>query len=160
MHHTTDKVVIKFLEEHIFSRFGCPKKIITDNAKAFSSVALIDFCSDNHVSLGHSTAYYPQGNGLAESTNKNLVKIIKKILGQNKRNWDSQLKYALWEDRISTKREIGTSPFQLVYGLDAILLVQLGTPVMKILQDICEEPNDLQRRIYQLIQVHENMRNS
>jgi hypothetical protein len=29
----TDKVVIKFLEEHIFSRFGCPKKIIVDNAK-------------------------------------------------------------------------------------------------------------------------------
>jgi hypothetical protein len=26
---------------------------------------------------------------------------------------------------------------------------------MKILQDICEETNDLQRRIYQLIQVHE-----
>jgi len=29
---TTDVVVIKFLEENILSRFGCPRKIITDNA--------------------------------------------------------------------------------------------------------------------------------
>jgi hypothetical protein len=83
--------------------------------------------------LGHSIAYYSQRNGLAESINKNLVKIIKKILRLNKRNWDSQLKYALWDDRISTKISIETSPFQLVDELDIVLPVQLGTPVMKII---------------------------
>jgi hypothetical protein len=35
--------------------------------------------------LGHSTAYYPQGNGLAESSNKTLVNIIKKTLQENKK---------------------------------------------------------------------------
>jgi hypothetical protein len=29
---TIDYVIIKFLEENILARFGCPKKIITDNA--------------------------------------------------------------------------------------------------------------------------------
>jgi len=28
-------VVIEFLEENILARFGCPRKIITDNAPAF-----------------------------------------------------------------------------------------------------------------------------
>ena len=61
------------------------------------------------------------------------------------------LKYALWEDMITIKKEIGTSPFQLVYGTDVVFPVQLGIPVMKFLQDSQEEPNDIQRRIYALI---------
>jgi hypothetical protein len=31
----TDSVVIDFLEDNILSRFGCPRKIVTDNAQAF-----------------------------------------------------------------------------------------------------------------------------
>jgi hypothetical protein len=33
--NATDSVVINFLEENILSRFGCPRKIVTDNAQAF-----------------------------------------------------------------------------------------------------------------------------
>jgi hypothetical protein len=40
-----------------------------------------------------------------------MVKIIKKLLEDNKRAWDSKLKYALWADHVSTKRAIGTSLF-------------------------------------------------
>ena len=39
-----DLVVMKFLEENIFSRFGCPVKIVTDNAQVFNSVRFINFC--------------------------------------------------------------------------------------------------------------------
>ena len=66
------------------------------------------------------------------------------------------LKYALWADRITIKKAIGTSPFQLVYGTDVVFLVQLGIPVMKFLQDIQEEPNDIQRRVYALIELQQN----
>jgi hypothetical protein len=55
----TDVVIIKFLENNILSHFGCPRKIITDNAAAFRSKKLIDFCSHYHIVFGHSTAYYP-----------------------------------------------------------------------------------------------------
>jgi hypothetical protein len=33
----TDTVIIDFLINNILSRFGCPRRIITDNAKAFTS---------------------------------------------------------------------------------------------------------------------------
>ena len=103
--------------------------------------------------MKHSTPYYPQGNGLAESTNKSIIQSIKKLLSQNKRSWDSMLKYALWADMITIRKEIGTSPFQLVYGTDVVFPVQLGIPVMKFLQDSQEEPSDIQRRIYALIEL-------
>ena len=63
------------------------------------------------------------------------------------------LKYALWADRITIKRAIRTSHFQLVYGTDVVFPIQLGILVMKFLQDIQEEPSDIQRRIYALIEL-------
>jgi len=37
-----DTVVIKFIEENILSRFGCPQQIVTDNETTFSSVKMIE----------------------------------------------------------------------------------------------------------------------
>ena len=126
-------------------------KIITENAQAFKSKRLISFFHQYHITLGHFTAYYPRGNVLAESSNKSIVRIIKKVLQENKRSWHLKLKYALWADRVSTKRSIGTSPYELVYGAKAIFPTSLGVHVMKLLQGLEEEPNAIQRRINQLI---------
>jgi transposase InsO family protein len=132
--NATDSVVINFLEENILARFGCPRKIITDNAQAFKYVAMINFCQKYNIILGHSTTYYPQGNGLAESSNKSLMRIIKKVLTENKKAWHIHLKYALWANRINTKKSIGMSPFQLVYGTYVILPINIALPVMKLWQ--------------------------
>jgi hypothetical protein len=80
----TDVVIVDFLINNILSRFGCPRKIVTYKAKDFTSNKLDKFCSDYNIILSHSTAYYPQGNGLAESSNKSLVRIIKKLTLQRK----------------------------------------------------------------------------
>jgi hypothetical protein len=39
-----DAVIIHFLETNILSRFGCPIKIITDNAAEFKSKNMEKFC--------------------------------------------------------------------------------------------------------------------
>ena len=140
---TTDLVIIKFLEANILSRFGCPRKIITDNASEFNSKKMVDFCHKYHICLGHSTSYYPQGNGITESSNKSLVNIIKKLLEDNKKSWHNKLVHALWVDRMKTKKSIGMSPYQLVYGMDAVFPTSLGVPAMKIFQEIQAKENDV-----------------
>lgn len=130
----TDTVIITFLETNILSRFGCPTKLIIDNATAFKSKRMIDFCNKYHITLGHSIAYYPQGNGLAKSSNKSLVNIIKNLLEDNKKTWNKKLVNSLWADRLTTKKSIGTSPYQLVYGMEVVFPSSLGTPVMNLLQ--------------------------
>ena len=77
-----------------------------DNAPAFKSKTMVNFCERNGIMLKSSTPYYPQGNKLAESTNKNIVNNIKKMLSQKRGAWDTMLKYALWEDRATTKKAI------------------------------------------------------
>ena len=112
---------------------------------------MVNFCQENNIILKQSTPYYPQGNGLAESSNKNIVNSIKKILFENKRSWDSELKFALWADRVTIKKSIGTSPFQLVYGTDVFFPVQLVTPVINFVQEIEEAPDDIRRRMFQIV---------
>ena len=119
--NSTHQVIMIFLYENIFSRFGFPVRLVTDNALAFKVGALIKMCESMGIQLVHSTSYYPQGNGLAESSNKSLVRIIRKLLGTNQKSWDSKLKFALWADRVTDKRSIGTSPFKLVYGTGGYL---------------------------------------
>jgi hypothetical protein len=41
--------------------------------------------------MGQSSNYYPQGNGLAESTKKMLIQIIKKKIATNHKNWHKKL---------------------------------------------------------------------
>jgi hypothetical protein len=76
----TDTVIIHFLETNILSRFSCPVKIITNNVTMFNSKNMEKFYNDYNITLGHSTTYYPQGNGLVESSKFFLTKIIKKLL--------------------------------------------------------------------------------
>ena len=47
------------------------------------------------------------------------------------------------------------SPFQLVYGSNVVFLSCLGVPVMKLLQEQQDEPNHMQRRINQIIELNE-----
>eukprot|EP00253_Pinus_taeda_P028217 PITA_28217 len=131
----TDAVIISFLENNILSRFGCPNKLITDNAAAFKSKRMIEFCNKYKIILGHSTAYHPQGNGLAESSNKSFVNIIKKLLEMNKKIWHKKLVNALWEDRVSRKKSIAS--------------------VVKILQEAGSEEDHMQRILNQMVHLQQ-----
>lgn len=54
-----------------------------DNASLFSGNATTEFSLKRGFKLKYSSNYYPQGNGLAESTNKNIIKIIKRTVDQS-----------------------------------------------------------------------------
>ena len=83
------------------------------------------------------------------------MRTIKKLLQENKKAWNSNLVYALWANMLSTKNLIGTSPFQLVYGTDVVFLASLAMPVMKYIQEDESEHNPTQRRINQLVKIHQ-----
>jgi transposase InsO family protein len=57
--NSTDDQVISFLENNIFSRFGVPLEIITDNGPAFISAKLTQFLAKLGVKHFTSSAYYP-----------------------------------------------------------------------------------------------------
>jgi len=56
---------------------------------------------------------------------------------------------------VNTKNLIDMSPFQQVYGTDVVFPSSLGIPIMKLLQEVDVQPNDLKRRINQMIQLQQ-----
>jgi hypothetical protein len=81
------------------------------------------------------------------------VKIIKTLMEDNTKSWDSKLNFSLLEDKVTTKRSIGTTPFQLVYGTKVVFPSQLALPVEKFLQDKEGGLDDMFRRMHQLVEV-------
>jgi hypothetical protein len=65
------------------------------------------------------------------------------------------IKFSLWVDRATNKKSIGTSPFKLVYGTEAIFPVQLALLVANFLQENDSKPSDLTRRIHNLVELQQ-----
>jgi hypothetical protein len=57
--HAQDEQVIYFLESNIFSRFGLPLEIISDNGPTFISIKFTRFLSKFGVKHFTSSTYYP-----------------------------------------------------------------------------------------------------
>jgi hypothetical protein len=75
------------------------------------------------------------------------MNILKKVVGENKKSWDRKIKYAVWVDRITTKTSIGKTPFELVYGLEAKLPVNLQIPILCFTQKYTTYAEEIQGRI-------------
>jgi hypothetical protein len=107
--------------------------------------------------MGESSNYYPQGNGLVESTNKTLIQILKKTIDKKKINWHLKLTDALWVSRLTPKGSIGTSPYNLVYGKEARMTINLEINALAYTVNIedLEEVSPLQKRYNQLIRLDE-----
>ena len=78
LHKLNEYAVMDFLEDHIMTRFGVSISLFFYNALDFSSIKLTEFANERVIKLHYSANYYQQENGFAKSTNKNLIRILKK----------------------------------------------------------------------------------
>jgi transposase InsO family protein len=79
----THREVIHFISEHIIHRFGIPQTLIKDQGSSFMSHQVRDFAESLKIKLLSSLPYYAQANGQAESSNKTIIKLIKKKIEEN-----------------------------------------------------------------------------
>jgi transposase InsO family protein len=85
-----------------------------------------EFAELYKIKLLNSSPYYAQANGQAESSNKTLIKLIKKKIEENPRRWHEVLSEALWAHRISRHGATKVTSFELVYGQEAVLPVEVN----------------------------------
>lgn len=57
---------------------------------------------------------------------------LKKIVSENRRDWDQMLDLALWAFRTAFKVTTGFTPFKLVYGLEVVVPMEFLVPSLKV----------------------------
>ena len=96
-----------------------------------------EFAKLYKIKLLNSSPYYAQANGQAESSNKTLIKFIKKKIEEDPRRWHKVLSEALWAHRISRHGATKVTPFELVYGQEAMLPVEVNLDAYMLAISYC-----------------------
>ncbi|XP_061348712.1 uncharacterized protein LOC133294073 [Gastrolobium bilobum] len=120
--------VRRFFYRQIISRFGVPHTIITYNGTQFVDRKFNQVLQDLHVKHRYTSVEHPQMNGLAESANRVLKRGLERRLEAAKGEWPEQLDFVLWGYRTTKHSTTGETPFRMVYGSEAMILVEIGEP--------------------------------
>ena len=99
--------------------------------------------------------YYPQANGQVEAVNKSLKTILQQTINSAKSNWHLMLYLTLWDYRTSVKTATSFSPFQLVYGLEAVFPIECQIPSLKLAVQLFPDTSLLEERLVYLEQLNE-----
>ena len=81
-----------------------------------------------------------------EAANKNIKSITSKM-ARRYTDWHEKLPFALWAYRTSIRTSTGATPYSLVYGMEAVLPIELEVPSLRVLAECkVDEADWLQER--------------
>ncbi|XP_015072571.1 uncharacterized protein LOC107016691 [Solanum pennellii] len=130
----TKKLVANFVRNNLICHFGVPKSIITDNVVNLNSHLMKEICEQFKITHCNSTAYHPQMNGFVEDGNKNIKRILRKMI-ENYKCWHEYFPYDLLGYRTTTQTSTGATPYLLVYETEAVIPVEVQIPSLRIIQE-------------------------
>ena len=86
------------------------------------------------IKHSNSSPYMPKMNGVVEAANKNIKKIIQKMVVTYK-DWHEMLSFALYTYRTTVRTSTRTTLYSLVYGMKAVMPLEVEIPSLRVLMD-------------------------
>ena len=112
---TTTTPTIINRSQNIFSQFGYPAEIVSDNGPQFTSYDFKSFLNSCGIKHRLITPYWPAANATVERINKTLAKAIKAAHAEGL-NWKQELSKFLMMYRATPHLSTGISPAELFLG--------------------------------------------
>ena len=113
----------------IYCRVGVPEEMLSDMGTQFVSRCMKEVSRLLSMKKLTTTPYNPQCNGLVERFNGTLKSMLRKLCGEQPRQWHRYIEPLLFAYREVPQEATGFSPFELLYGR------QVRGP-MQILKDL------------------------
>ena len=126
----TEARVAKFIRSHIIYQYGVPHELISNRGAHFRG-EVDTLVQEYGIHHHRSSAYRPQTNGAVEAANKNIKRILRKMVETSK-DWSENLPFTLWAYRTSFRTSTGATPYSLVYGMEAVLPVEIEMGSLRV----------------------------
>ena len=135
--------------DHIESSYGVPHELISDRGVHFRGE--VDTLLQRYGIQHHrSSASRPQTNGAVGAANKNIKRILRKMI-ETSRDWSEKLPFASWAYRTSFRTSTGATPYSLIYGMEVVLTVEIEMRSLRVaLEQQISEAEWVQSRLDQL----------
>ena len=108
--------VARVLMDQVFSYFGTPLRILSDQGKNFESSLFKELCQRMDIEKVRTSAYKASTNGQLERFHRTLNSMIAKVVRESQRDWDEFLPQLLAAYRASVHSVTGYSPNFLLFG--------------------------------------------
>ena len=128
------KSVMRAIYCDCFTYFMMPKQIISDRAKNFLSKLARKMYEEWGIKKLDTTAYHPQGDGLAERTIQTFTNILAKIDGPEE-DWDLVLNDVCMTMRYNSSKTTEFSPLELACGRKGRLPKHFSIPLDNLTLD-------------------------
>ncbi|XP_015160076.1 uncharacterized protein [Solanum tuberosum] len=127
------------------------------NAANLNNDLMKETCERFKIAHRNSTVYRPHMNGAVEAANKNIKKILRKIVDSHKQLHE-KLPYALLGYRTTIRTSTGETPYMLVYGSEVVIPVEVEIPSLRIIQEVgLDDAEWIRSRHEQLKLINEKM---
>lgn len=141
LRNITQDDAMRFVDEHIITRFRIPRILVSDNGTQFVGSKFVKFLSERGIKHKKASVCHPQSNGQVEVTNRTIVRGLEKRLQARKKKWPQELPNVLWAYRTSARSGTKETPFKLAFGTDVLHPVEVGSPTYRVL-NFDEEANN------------------
>jgi transposase InsO family protein len=127
--------VAKVLVEQIFTRFGTPMQILSDQGAEFEGKLMTELCTILEIDKIRTSPYRPQTNGATQRFHRTLKSMLGTVVAENQRDWDHHLPIVMAALRATIHESTGFLPNYLMFGREvcAPIDVILGAPPDKAL---------------------------
>ncbi|XP_057745108.1 uncharacterized protein LOC130962970 [Arachis stenosperma] len=128
------KVVMSFLQRYIVIQFGVPSTLISDGGSHFCNRQLDLLLQRYGVRHKVATAYHPQTSGQVEVSNRELKRILEKIVSVSRKDWSRKLDDALWAYRTAYKTPIVELEHKAYWAIKYLNLDSEAAGIKRMLQ--------------------------
>ncbi|RVE74756.1 hypothetical protein OJAV_G00024780 [Oryzias javanicus] len=117
--------VAKILCERYFVHYGLPARIHSDQGRDFESKLIKDLLTMLGIRKSRTSPYHPQGDPQPERFNRTLLSMLGTLDPKHKLKWSQQISHLVHAYNCTPNDATGYSPYQLMFGREARLPVDI-----------------------------------